>query len=69
MIPVALHVVVSMVTIATGIFFLAVPERAARIWGRRDLGAMANGATYRRLYRATGFLLCVAGLLFAIETV
>jgi hypothetical protein len=66
---IAMNVVVSTVTIATGIFFLVTPERAARVWGRRDLGAMANGAIYRRLYRTTGFLLCVAGLLFAIETV
>jgi hypothetical protein len=62
-----MNLVVSAVTIAIGIFFSAVPEQAAKMWGRRRLAEMANGPMYRRLYRATGILLCLAGLLFAAE--
>lgn len=54
--------------IAIGIFFSVMPEQAARIWGRRDLTAMAQGAVYRWLYRTLGVLLCLGGLLFAVES-
>lgn len=69
MIPVSMNLVVSAVTIAIGIFFSAMPERAAKLWGRRQLAEMANGPLYRRLYRVAGILLCLAGLLFAAESI
>ncbi|HEV2200949.1 MAG TPA: hypothetical protein VGR73_14105 [Bryobacteraceae bacterium] len=68
MIPAPINLVVSAVTIAIGIFFSAVPEQAAKLWGRRQLAQMANGPLYRRLYRVAGILLCVAGLLFVAES-
>ena len=51
-----------------GIFLAVEPEQAAKLWGQRSLNDMRNGAAYRRLYRATGLLLFLAGLLIAIDT-
>ncbi len=61
--------VVGTVTLVIGIFFCAAPERAAKIWGQRDLESMTRGGIYRRLYRMTGMLLCLGGFLLGIENI
>ena len=59
---------VSGITFAIGLFFLATPERASRLWGQRLAAGAGNSAIYRRLYRMAGALLCAAAVLIAAET-
>jgi len=63
----AINLVVCGAAIVLGVFFFATPEQAAKLWGQRSLADMPHGAVVRRLYRVTGALLCLAGLLVAIE--
>ncbi len=62
-----LKFLVAALTVLIGVFFFAAPTEAARFWGKRQLDKVAHGAMFRRLYRVTGMMLCVAGLLFALE--
>jgi len=58
------------VTLALGVFVTFSPERAARVWGRQlDTLAPAGRVLYLRCYRAFGVTLCLAGVLFAVETI
>jgi hypothetical protein len=54
---------------AFGIFAVASPARAASIWGWRQLDKLApeQRSLYLRLYRAFGIILCLAGLLVALD--
>jgi hypothetical protein len=54
---------------ALGVFVVASPERAASIWGWRQLDKLApeQRSVYLRLYRAFGIILCLAGLLVALD--
>lgn len=65
----ALNLVVSIVAIALGAFAAASPARAAEIWGSKRLEKLPpqQQVAFLRLYRVFGFLLCLAGLLVAID--
>jgi hypothetical protein len=69
--PAAAHVLVSAVTIALGAIIAASPRQAAKIWGSQRLANLApeRRASFVRWYRAFGILLCLAGLLFAADSI
>jgi hypothetical protein len=56
---------VSIVTVAFGIYMAIAPARAARVWGWKNLDHLSPTARtwYFRIYRAWGLLLCLAGIL------
>jgi hypothetical protein len=62
---------VSTVTVAFGVSVAASPELWAEIWGRRRLDKMPQSrkTLYLRCYRASGLLLCLAGILLAAEKI
>ena len=66
-----MDLVASTVTLALGIFVTLEPEKAARIWGNKQLDKLAPAVRkfYLGCYRAFGVLLCTAGTLFAMETI
>ena len=68
--PAEAHLLVSAVTIALGAFIAASPRQAAKIWGSQRLANLApeRRASFVRWYRAFGILLCLAGLLFAADS-
>ena len=57
------------ITLAIGIFLMASPAQAARIWGWRNLDQLNPGGRtfYFRCYRVLGILLALAGVLFVGE--
>jgi hypothetical protein len=69
--PTATSLLVSTVTLALGTFIAAAPRRAAMIWGSQRLANLApeRRASFVRWYRAFGILLCLAGVLFAIDSI
>jgi len=64
-----LTLIVSAVAMALGTFVAASPHRAARIWASQRLANWApeRRALFVRWYRAFGILLCLAGVLVAVE--
>ena len=70
-VPTAANLLVSTVTLALGTFIAASPHRAAKIWGSQRLANLApeRRALFLRWYRAFGILLCLAGVLFAIDSI
>jgi hypothetical protein len=66
-----MNYLVSTVTVALGVFVTLSPEKAARIWGRRQLDKLAPAvrAFYLGCYRVLGVMLCMAGMLFAAESI
>jgi hypothetical protein len=64
-----LNLAVGAATLAIGIFLIASPAEAARIWGWRSLDRLnPSGRTfYFRCYRVLGVLLALAGILFVGE--
>ena len=70
-VPTAVNLLVSTVTMALGIFITASPHRAAKIWGSQRLANLApeRRALFIRWYRAFGILLCLAGVLVALDSV
>jgi len=67
----AANLVVSTVAMALGIFVGAAPLRAARIWGSQRLVNLApeRRASFARWYRAFGILLCLSGMLLAVDNI
>jgi len=65
----ATDLLVSIVAMALGTFVAASPHRAAKIWGSQRLANLAPGrrASFVRWYRVFGILLCLAGVLLAVE--
>jgi len=65
-----MSLVLSTVAVTFGCFVVASPTRAAKIWGRSQLDRLApeQRALYLRCYRAFGIVLCVGGLLFAVDS-
>lgn len=65
------NLVLGMVTSVLGFFVMASPERSARVWGRKQLGTLTfTGRTwYLRGFRMLGMLLCLAGVLVALESI
>lgn len=70
-VPATASLTVSAVSVVLGIFIAVSPDRAAKIWGaqRLDNLAPAGRALFGRWYRAFGILLCLAGVLFAAESI
>ena len=67
----ATNLLVSIVTIALGTFVAASPYRAAKIWGSQRLANLApeHRAGFVRWYRGFGILLCLAGVLLAVDSI
>ena len=67
----ATKLLVSNVAIALGAFIAASPHRAAEIWGSQRLANLApeRRASFVLWYRAFGILLCLAGLLLAVDSI
>src|SRR5208282_2072413 len=62
---------VSAVGVALGTFIIVAPHRAATIWGSERLEKLAPARRYFFLqwYRAFGITLCLAAILFALDTI
>jgi hypothetical protein len=69
-VPTAANLLVSTVTLVLGTFIAASPHRAAKIWGSQRLANLPpeRRASLVRWYRALGILLCLAGTLFAVDS-
>jgi hypothetical protein len=69
--PTAANLLVSTVAMALGSFIAALPHRAAQIWGSQRLANLApeRRASFVRWYRVFGILLCLAGLLFVVDSI
>lgn len=67
----AANLLVSIVAAALGTFVAASPHRAAKIWGSQRLAKLApeRRASFVHWCRAFGILLCLAGLLFAVDSI
>ena len=67
----ATYLLVSAVAMALGTFVAASPLRAAKIWGSQRLANLApeRRASFVRWYRAFGILLCLAGVLLAVDSI
>jgi hypothetical protein len=65
-----MYTLVSLVTLAAGIFAAFAPAQAAKIWGWKNLNELGPAARrwYFRVYRAWGVLLCLAGILLKAES-
>jgi hypothetical protein len=65
-----MNLLLSTIAVTLGIFAAASPTRAAEIWGRSRLEKLVpeQRALYLRCYRAFGIVLCLGGVLFAVET-
>lgn len=70
-VPTATYLLVSTVAVALGAFIVASPHKAAKIWGSKRLASLApeRRDSFVRWYRAFGILLCMIGVLLAVETV
>ena len=62
---------VSAITIILGAFITAHPARAVKIWGSETLARLtpARGIVFVRWFRVLGVLICLAGILFAIDSI
>jgi hypothetical protein len=71
LIPARTSLLVSAVTVALGTFVAASPHRAAGIWGSQRLASLTpeRRVSVVRWYRAFGLLLCLAGILLAVDSV
>jgi hypothetical protein len=69
--PTAMGLLVSTVTLALGTFIAAAPRRAAMIWGSQRLTNLApeRRASFLWWYRVFGVLLCLAGVLIAVDSI
>ncbi len=65
----AIYFLVGTVAMALGTFVAASPLRAAKIWGSQRLANLApeRRPSFERWYRAFGVLLCLAGVLVAVD--
>jgi hypothetical protein len=65
-----MNLLLSAVAVTLGFFVAASPTRAAEIWGWSHLDKMApeQRALYLRCYRAFGIILCLGGVLFAVDS-
>jgi hypothetical protein len=66
-----MNLLLSIVAVIFGLFVCASPARAAEIWGWSHLQklAPAQRALYLGCYRAFGIILCLGGVLFAIDSI
>lgn len=65
------NLLVSTVAMALGAFVAASPHRAAEIWGSQRLARLApeQRASFVGWYRAFGILLCLIGVLMAVDSI
>jgi len=61
----------SAVAVLLGLFVMNSPTRAATIWGWGHLNKLApkQKALYLLWYRAFGIVLCLGGMLFAVDSI
>jgi len=66
-----MDLIVSTVAFALGAFVAASPAHAARIWGseRLDKATPVQRGSLLRWYRVLGVLLCLGGMLLAVDNV
>jgi len=66
-----MNLLVSAVGIALGVFIMVAPHRAATIWGSEHLEKFAppRRSLFLQWYRAFGVILCLAAILFALDTI
>jgi hypothetical protein len=66
-----MNLVVSIVAMVLGLFFAVSPNRAAKIWGTKQLENLApeHRAVFLKWYRVFGIVLCLGGALFAIDSI
>jgi hypothetical protein len=64
-----IYTLVSLAALAAGFFAAVAPDRAAKIWGWKNLDQLgpASRRWYFRVYRTWGVLLCLAGILLEAE--
>jgi hypothetical protein len=67
----ALNLSLSALAVSFGVFAAAAPTRAAGLWGWKHIDKLdpSKRNLYFRGYRAFGIILCLAGILFAIDSV
>jgi hypothetical protein len=65
-----MNLLVSAIAVTFGIFAASSPLRAAEIWGWNHLHRLspAQRVLYLRVYRAFGVVLCLGGVLFAVDS-
>jgi hypothetical protein len=65
-----MNLFVSAIGIALGVFAMVAPHRAATIWGSERLATLAPArrCVFLCWYRAFGVILCLASILFALDT-
>jgi hypothetical protein len=70
-VPAAANLLLSVVTIALGASIAASPRQAAKIWGSQRLAKLApeHRAWFVDWYRAFGILLCLTGVLLAVDSI
>jgi hypothetical protein len=66
----AANLLVSTVAMALGTFVAAFPHQAAEIWGSQRLAKLSpeRRALFIGWYRAFGVVLCLAGVLLAVDS-
>jgi hypothetical protein len=66
-----MNLLMSAVAVALGVFITASPARAARVWGSERLSNLAPERipSFVRWYRVSGILLCLAGVLLAVDSI
>jgi hypothetical protein len=66
-----MNLFVSAVAVALGAFVVASPHQAAKIWGSQRLDSLKpkRRDLFVRWYRAFGILLCLTGVLYALDTI
>jgi hypothetical protein len=69
--PAALNLFMGAVAMALGVFVTMSPARAALIWSSERLEKLAprKRVSFLRWYRVFGVLLCLAGVLYALDSV
>ena len=65
-----MNLFISSMAVALGIFVAASPMRAAKVWGWKQFDQLKprRRTLYLRCYRAFGFLLGLAGILFVLDS-
>ena len=66
-----INLAVSAIAIILGAFIMASPARAAKIWGSEKLERLtpAQGIVFVRWFWALGALICLGGILLAIDSI
>jgi membrane protein YqaA with SNARE-associated domain len=70
-VPTVANLLMSVVAVALGSFVAASPHRAAKIWGSQRLANFApeQRTSFGRWYRVFGLILCLAGVLLAVDSI